>query len=189
MEKAGMPEASPPPGGRQGRGAFGLADLLSLARLPRAAAFVVFPEGDVRLAILAVAGFTDLADGWLARWRGGSRLGGLLDPVADKIFVAAAFFVVLMSGRLTWWETALVLLRDILASLAFFVAVATRRPRAIPARAGGKAVTLLQLATLLAFLLDSPNLKHLAWAAAAVGLYAIYDYARAIPTDTRPVGD
>jgi hypothetical protein len=44
------------------------------------------------------------------------------------------------------------------------------------------------LATLLAFLLDSPNLKHLAWAAAAVGLYAIYDYARAIPTGTRPVG-
>jgi cardiolipin synthase len=183
-----MPEASPPPGGRQGRGAFGLADLLSLARIPLAAAFVAIPGGDLRLAILAVAGFTDLADGWLARWRGGSRLGGLLDPVADKIFVAAAFFVVLVSGRLSWWEIGLVLLRDILATLAFLVAVATRRARAIPARAGGKAVTLLQLATLLAFLLDSAYLQHLAWAAAAVGVYAIYDYARAIPTDTRPVG-
>jgi cardiolipin synthase len=183
-----MPEASPPPGGRQGRGALGLADLLSLARIPLAVAFVAVPQGEIRLVILAVAGFTDLADGWLARWRGGSRLGGLLDPVADKIFVAAAFFVVLMSGELTWWETALVLLRDILATLAFLVAIATRRPRAIPARAGGKAVTLLQLATLLAFLAGSPYLQHLAWAAAAVGLYAIYDYARAIPTGTRPVG-
>lgn len=183
-----MPEASPPPGGRQGRDAFGLADLLSLVRIPLAAAFIAIPEGGPRLVILAVAGFTDLADGWLARWRGGSRLGGLLDPVADKIFVAAAFFVVLVSGALTWWEIALVLLRDILATLAFIVAVATRRPRAIPARAGGKAVTLLQLATLLAFLTGSPYLQHLAWAAAAVGLYAIYDYARAIPTGTRPVG-
>ena len=183
-----MPEASPPPGGRQGRSAFGLADALSLARLPLAAAFVVVPDGGVRLVILVVAGFTDLADGWLARWRGGSRLGGFLDPVADKIFVAAAFAVVLMSGRLSWWEIGLVLLRDLLATLAFLVAVATRRPRAIPARAGGKAVTILQLATLLAFLADSAYLQHLAWAAAAVGLYAIYDYARVIPTDTRPVG-
>ena len=44
------------------------------------------------------------------------------------------------------------------------------------------------LATLLAFLTDSRYLQPLAWAAAAVGLYAIYDYARAIPTETRPVG-
>lgn len=183
-----MPEASPPSGGRQGRSAFGLADLLSLARIPLAAAFLLIPDGGIRLVILGVAGFSDLADGWLARWRGGSRLGGLLDPVADKIFIATAFFVVLMSGRLSWWEIGLVLLRDILATIAFLVAVATRRARAIPARAGGKAVTLLQLTTLLAFLIESPYLQHLAWAAAAVGLYAIYDYARAIPTDTRPVG-
>jgi CDP-diacylglycerol--glycerol-3-phosphate 3-phosphatidyltransferase/cardiolipin synthase len=183
-----MSEASPPPGGRQGRGVFGLADALSLARLPLAAAFVLVPEGRTRLVILAVAGLTDLLDGQLARWRGGSRIGGFLDPVADKIFMAAAFAVVLLSGRLSWWEVGLVLLRDILATLAFLVALATRRPRAIPARAGGKAVTVLQLATLLAFLLDSRYLQPTAWAAAAVGLYAIYDYARAIPAGTRPVG-
>src|SRR6478735_4385506 len=166
-----MSEASPPLQGGQGRGAFGIADALSLVRIPLAAAFVLCPGGEIRLGLLAAAGLTDLLDGWLARWRGGSRIGALLDPIADQIFMAAAFAVVLLSGRLTWWEIGLVLLRDILATLAFLVAVATRRPRAIPARAGGKAVTVLQLATLFAFLLDSPNLKHLAWAAAAVGLY------------------
>jgi cardiolipin synthase len=183
-----MSEASPPPEGGQGRAAFGLADVLSLARIPLAAAFVAWPDGGGRLVLLAVAGLTDLLDGQLARWRGGSRIGGFLDPVADKIFTAAAFAVVLLSGRLSWWEVGLVLLRDILATLAFLVALATRRPRAIPARAGGKVVTVLQLATLLAFLLDSRYLQPTAWAAAAVGLYAIYDYARAIPTGTRPVG-
>ena len=182
-----MPEASPPPEGGQGRGAFGIADALSLVRIPLAAAFVLYPVGEIRLGLLAAAGVTDLLDGWLARWRGGSRIGALLDPVADKIFMAAAFAVVLLSGRLTWWEVGLVLLRDLLATLAFLVAVATRRPRAIPARAGGKAVTVLQLGTLLAFLLESRYLQPTAWAA-AVGLYAIYDYARAIPTGTRPVG-
>ena len=80
------------------------------------------------------------------------------------------------------------LLRDILATLAFVVTIVWRRPRSISARAGGKAVTALQLATLLAFLTDSRYLQPLAWATAAVGLYAIYDYARAIPTETRRVG-
>lgn len=183
-----MPEASPPPGGPQGSRAFGAADGLTLARLPLALAFVLVSDGTARLAILALAGATDLVDGWVARRWGGSRLGVFLDPVADKIFVAAAFGVVLFSGRLTWWEIGLVLLRDILATLAFVVTIFWQRPSAIPARVGGKIVTLLQLATLLAFLTESRYLEPFAWAAAAVGLYAIYDYARAIPTATRPVG-
>ncbi len=183
-----MSEASPPPGGPQGRGAFGRADVLTLARIPLAVAFVVVEDGRARLAILAVAAATDLVDGWVARRWGGSRLGAFLDPVADKIFMAAAFGVVLFSGRLQWWEIGLVLLRDILATLAFLVTIFWQRPRAIPARAGGKIVTLLQLMTLLAFLTESRYLEPFAWAAGAVGLYAIYDYARAIPTGTRRVG-
>lgn len=183
-----MSEASPRAGPPQGRGLLGLADGLTIARLPLAAAFVLAPGVTIRLVVLAVAGLTDLSDGWVARRWGGSRLGAFLDPVADKIFVAAAFAVVLLSGRLVWWEVALVLLRDILATLAFLYTVATRRPVAIPARAGGKAVTLLQMTTLFAFILDSSYLRPVAYAAAAVGAYAVYDYTRAIPTGTRSVG-
>jgi cardiolipin synthase len=183
-----MSEASPPSGGPQGRGAFGLADALTLARIPLAVAFVAMSDGRARLAILAVAAASDLMDGWVARRWGGSRFGAFLDPVADKIFMATAFAVVLFSGALAWWEIVLVLLRDILATLAFVVSIFWRRPRSIPARGGGKIVTLLQLLTLLAFLIGSRYLESFAWAAAAVGLYAIYDYARAIPTGTRSVG-
>lgn len=183
-----MSEASPRAGPPQGRGLLGLADALTIARLPLAVAFVLGRSTDTRLVVLAVAGATDLSDGWVARRWGGSRLGAFLDPVADKIFAAAAFFVVLLSGELAWWEIVLVLLRDILATLAFLYTVVTRRPVAIPARAGGKAVTLLQMTTLFAFILDSPYLRPVAYAAAAVGLYAIYDYTRAIPTGTRSVG-
>jgi cardiolipin synthase len=183
-----MTEASPPSGGPQGRGAFTLADAVTLSRLPLAVAFLAFSDGPTRLLILAVASVTDLVDGWMARRWGGSRIGTVLDPIADKIFVATAFWVVLVSGTLAWWEVVAVLLRDILATAAFLVAIVDRRPRAIPARVGGKVVTLLQLLTLLAFLTGSRFLQPLAWAAAAVGLYAIYDYARAIPDGTRPVG-
>ncbi len=49
----------------------------------------------------------------------------------------------------------------------------------LPARAGGKAVTVLQLLTLGACIVRSRYAQPLAWATAAVGLYAIWDYGRA----------
>jgi cardiolipin synthase len=134
-----------------------------------------------RLAILASAGASDLADGFVARRLGGSRLGSFLDPVADKFFMACAFAVVLLDHGLTPLEVLGVLARDIGAAVAFLVTLVLRRPAAIPARLGGKAVTIGQLLTLLAFVLGSLLLRPLAWATAAVALYAILDYVRAAP--------
>jgi hypothetical protein len=56
--------------------------------------------------------------------------------------------------------------------------VVARQPFTTPARAGGKAVTVGQALTLCAWLLDSPLLRPLAWATAAMALYAIWDYGR-----------
>jgi phosphatidylglycerophosphate synthase len=98
--------------------------------------------------------------------------------VADKLFMAAAFGVVLFSGVLAWYEVALVLIRDLVASVAVFIGLAFGRTTTVPARLGGKAVTLLQLLTLLAFLLESPHLRSRAWATGAVELYALWDYNR-----------
>jgi CDP-diacylglycerol---glycerol-3-phosphate 3-phosphatidyltransferase len=165
------------------------ADLLTLARLPLAAAFLVFPEPLARLVILAVAAATDLLDGALARRFGSSRFGAFIDPVADKLFMLAAFLVVAFSGELTWYEIAAVLLRDLVATIAFVVTYFSGRAMAIPARLGGKAVTVAQVLTLIAFLTDSPLLRPLAWATGAVALYAIWDYNAAAPGAKRPVGE
>jgi len=78
-----MPEGSPPSGPEQARPRFTLADALTLVRLPLAVLFVVVPSTGWRLAVLLLAGATDLLDGFLARWLGGSTLGSFLDPVAD----------------------------------------------------------------------------------------------------------
>jgi len=107
--------------------------------------------------------------------------------VADKLFMAAAFGTVLFSGQLAWWELLGVLARDIAATVAFIVTSVRGHASAIPARAGGKAVTVLQVATLAAFVLGSPLLKPLAWATAAVALYAIWDYTRAAAASSRPL--
>jgi cardiolipin synthase len=164
------------------------ADILTLLRLPLAVLFVLITDAAVRLLILAVAAGTDLLDGFLARRLGGSRFGAFIDPVADKLFMLAAFVVVAVSGALTWYEIAGVLLRDLVATVAFVATSVSGRAMTIPARLGGKAVTMAQILTLVAFLTESPLLRPLAWATAAVALYAIWDYNQAAPRAKRPVG-
>ena len=180
-------EPSPRLKAEQGRARWSTADLLSAVRIPLAIAFP-FVSNEVRLALLAAAAASDLLDGQLARRFGSSSLGAVIDPVADKLFMAAAFGVVAFSGRLEWYEILGVLLRDIVATIAFVATYVSHRPRAIPARAGGKAVTVAQVLTLLAFLAESQYVRPLAWATTAVALYAIWDYYRVAPTAERRVG-
>jgi|SRR5690606_5240645 phosphatidylglycerophosphate synthase len=157
---------------------FSVADALSLLRIPLAVVFAAVDDTTVRVIVLVVAAISDFSDGWIARRLGSSRMGTVLDPIADKLFTATAFVVVLLSSALAWYEVVLVLIRDLVATIAVLASVVVGRATTVPARAGGKAVTLLQLITLLAFLLDSPLLRPLAWATGAVALYALWDYNR-----------
>ncbi len=113
------------------------ADLLSAVRIPLALAFPFVSE---RRAAGAAGG--------RGRQRSARRparaavrqlgLGAVIDPVADKLFMASAFGVVALSGRLEWYEILGVLLRDIVATIAFVGTFLSRRPRAIPARAAAR---------------------------------------------------
>jgi phosphatidylglycerophosphate synthase len=170
----------------QDRHGWTAADLVSALRVPLAIAFPLV-SNPWRLGILASAAVTDLLDGPLARRFGSSTLGSLIDPVADKLFMASAFGVVAFSGRLQLYEIAGVLLRDVVATVAFGATLLSHRPRAIPARAGGKAVTVAQMLTLVAFLTDSNLLRPMAWATTGIALYAIWDYYRIAPVEERPV--
>jgi len=170
----------------QGRRSWTAADLVSAMRVPLAIAFPLV-SNSWRLVVLAMAAGSDLLDGPLARRFGSSSLGTLIDPVADKLFMVSAFGVVAFSGKLEIYEIVGVLLRDIVATVAFVATLLSHRPRAIPARAGGKAVTVAQVLTLLAFLLDSKLLQPMAWATAGIAVYAIWDYYRAASDSERPV--
>jgi cardiolipin synthase len=180
-----MTPASPAQRGEQPHPRWSAADALTAVRVPLAVVFPLVPNLPGRLAILLAAAATDLLDGLIARRYGSSRLGIVLDPIADKLFMASAFAVVAFSGALEVYEIVGVLLRDIVAALAFIGAAIRRAPSAIPARLGGKAVTVAQMLTLLGFLFDSSLLRPLAWATAGIGIYAIWDYGRVAGREKR----
>jgi phosphatidylglycerophosphate synthase len=152
--------------------------VLTALRVPLAAVFLATDQAPLRLAILGAAAVTDVIDGMWARRLGGSRVGVVLDPVCDKLFMAVTFWVVYRSGALTLWEFGGVLVRDVLAALGFLATLLLGHPTTLPARAGGKAVTVCQLLTLVAFVAGSDLLRPLAWATAAIAVYAIADYTR-----------
>ena len=71
-----------------------------------------FPDRSSSLIIgwcFTIAAFSDLLDGWLAR-RGQqvTRIGKLLDPLADKLIVSTALIVLVSSGRIPAWATWMV---------------------------------------------------------------------------------
>jgi len=67
------------------------------------------------LLLFAIAGFSDGLDGFLAvRFDWQTRLGALLDPVADKLLVAGMFVALTLNGELPVWLTAMVIARDVI---------------------------------------------------------------------------
>jgi cardiolipin synthase len=66
------------------------------------------------LTLTAVVGSTDWVDGWLARRTGQvSRLGQLLDPLADRLLIASVAIALVVRGVLPWPAAALLLARDL----------------------------------------------------------------------------
>jgi cardiolipin synthase len=69
---------------------------------------------ELALLLFFIAGFSDGVDGWLAkRYDWGSRLGALLDPVADKLLVAGTFVTLMATGLVPGWLAGIVVLRDV----------------------------------------------------------------------------
>ena len=75
------------------------------------------------LVVFGVAGFSDALDGFLAKHYGWqSRLGGLMDPLADKLLLVSSFVTLSWLGWIPAWLVALVILRDlvIVAGAVFY---------------------------------------------------------------------
>ncbi len=90
--------------------------LLRLAGVPLFLWLVLGPENDgLALAVLMFAGFTDYADGWLARkLNQTSRLGQLLDPAADRLYILATLIGLTARDIVPLWLTLALVVRDVM---------------------------------------------------------------------------
>ncbi len=156
-----------------------LPNLMSSSRVLLAMVFLAWDSGPARLALIGIASVTDLLDGWLARRSGStSRFGALLDPVADRLFVLGVVVSYVIGGELRAWQAVVIMFRDVMSVIGWFVArnVSWLRPITFKARLIGKLVTGVQLATFLAVLLVPAWVDALVLLIGVMGLAATVDY-------------
>jgi cardiolipin synthase len=126
-----------------------LPNALSLLRLLGVPVFLwllLGPEEDGwAVAILMFSGFTDWLDGKLARWLDqGSKLGALLDPAADRLYIVSTLVALALRGIIPLWVVALLVGREVVLGVGLLV---LRRNGYPPLQVHylGKAATLLLL--------------------------------------------
>lgn len=143
------------------------------------------------LGIFTLAGITDFFDGYLARaWSQQSTLGRMLDPIADKLLVAACLLVLVADHTIaSWsiWAAIVILCREILVSgLREYLA---ELRVSVPVSTVAKWKTTLQLIA-VGFLIAGPAGERvlpgttkiglfLLWVAAVLTLYTGWDYLKA----------
>lgn len=167
------------PRARDANPLFTIPNLVSTSRIGLAIAFVMANDVPVRLMLLIAASVTDVLDGWIARrTQAASRFGALVDPVADRFFVLGVVLAYVAGGELTGWQALLIMFRDVMSVIGWFVArnVSWLRPITFKARLAGKAVTVAQIAVFVAVLLQPTWVGPLVLAVGTLGLIATVDY-------------
>ena len=89
--------------------------LLRLLGVPLFLWLVLVPRADaLALGVLVLAGLSDWLDGWIARrYRQGSRLGVLLDPLADRLYILATLVGLSLRDIIPWWFAVAIVARDV----------------------------------------------------------------------------
>jgi cardiolipin synthase len=151
-EAGALPLAgSPPVAGREALPdrVWTVPNALSVLRLLGVPLFLwllLGPEADRwAVAVLMVSGFTDWLDGKLARWLDqSSRLGALLDPAADRLYIVSTLVALALRGIVPGWMVALLLGREVVLGVMLLVLRAYGYPP-LQVHYLGKAATLLLL--------------------------------------------
>jgi CDP-diacylglycerol--glycerol-3-phosphate 3-phosphatidyltransferase len=127
--------------------------------------------------IFVIASVTDFFDGFIARsWNQMTKLGAILDPLADKMLVLAGFIGLIVLDRASAFAVFLILTRE------FFITglrvVAVQEGKDVAASMAGKIKTVVQMIAIGFLLMNWPYGTELLWIAVALTLYSGYEYVR-----------
>ena len=126
--------------------------VLRIFLVPLLVVFLLTEYTLVGLSVFIIASLTDWFDGYLARRRQQiTALGQLLDPIADKLLVSAAFISLVELGLAPAWMVVIIVGREI--AIAGLRTVAADRGEKIPASPLGKYKTTVQMITVVLLIL------------------------------------
>ena len=179
---------------------FKIPNILTIGRIIIVPFFVIsfflpgFYGEVIPFVLFVLASFTDFLDGLLARlYKEESKLGELLDPIADKIIVSAALILLVMNGTIQNYEVIaaiIILTREILISgLREFLGIVQVQ---MPVTSLAKVKTFIQMFSIAILLTGETGYKIinfedynaatigiiLLWLSAFLTLYTGYDYVR-----------
>ncbi|MCX7988854.1 MAG: CDP-diacylglycerol--glycerol-3-phosphate 3-phosphatidyltransferase [Thermodesulfovibrio sp.] len=133
---------------------FNLPTALTIIRILIIPIFLIETPSNPQLGafLFLIAAGTDFFDGYLARkFKQITKLGIILDPIADKLLVITALIILVDLVRIPAWIATVIILREfIITTLRFY---ALSRGVVIPAETAGKAKTVLQMIAILFLLL------------------------------------
>lgn len=167
-----------------------LPNLITFARMllaPPLAWAILEQRPGLALVLATVAGGSDALDGFLAKrygWQ--SWLGGIIDPLADKLMLLAAYLSLALTDHVSWWLFGLIVGRDLtIVGGALFYHYRIARLDAAPS-IWSKATTFLQILLVLVILADllAPAVSlealrdGLAWLTALVTVVSGVDYVQ-----------
>jgi len=145
-----------------------LANTITIARILLIPVFLVLllgglpePYGDIAAAaVFILAAATDKLDGYVARRsKQITTLGQFLDPLADKLLIAAALIALVSQGRIVAWVAMLIIGREIAVSVLRIVGVS--QGVSIPADKYGKLKTVLQIVYVVYVLVPTDKIADL----------------------------
>ena len=159
---------------------------LRLAGVPLVLWLILGPQADgLAVLVLALGGITDWLDGYLARaWHQTSRLGQMLDPIADRLYILAVLIGLALREIVPWWLVVIVVGRDVFVPLLVPI-LKTRGYSSLPVHFVGKVATFSLLYAFPLVLLGSgeEGWHQVAWVvgwAFAIWGTALYWYAGAL---------
>jgi len=95
--------------------------ILRILLIPCYIGLLIYGKFDYALIVLLVAGLTDALDGAIARMKNQyTRLGAVLDPLADKLLLTSGFITLSMIHLIPSWVTILVVSRDVILMLGSY---------------------------------------------------------------------
>lgn len=133
---------------------FNLPTVLTVIRILIIPLFIIEAPANPQVGafLFLIASITDFLDGYLARkFKQITKLGIILDPIADKLLVITALVILVDLVRVPAWIATVIILREfIITTLRFY---ALSRGVVIPAEKAGKAKTVLQMISILFLLI------------------------------------